>query len=85
MKFSGSYRITVEDALPYRDVTPFAEALVEANSDRIIWGSDWPHPIFYGNMPNDGLLFDQLADWVPDEATRHRILVDNPRALYGAF
>jgi len=85
VKFSGSYRITVQDALPYSDVTPFAKALVAANPDRILWGSDWPHPTFYGNMPNDGGLFDQLADWVPDEGQRHRILVDNPRALYGAF
>ncbi|MFT5438858.1 MAG: 2-pyrone-4,6-dicarboxylate lactonase [Alphaproteobacteria bacterium] len=85
VKFSGSYRITGEGTLPYRDVTPFAEALVKANSDRIIWGSDWPHPTFYGTMPNDGLLFDQLADWVADEALRRKILVDNPRALYGAF
>ena len=85
VKFSGSYRITGEGTLPYRDVTPFAEALVEANSDRIIWGSDWPHPTFYGTMPNDGLLFDQLADWVADEALRRRALVDNRRTLYGAF
>ena len=85
VKFSGSYRITVQDALPYTDVTPFAKALVTANPDRIIWGSDWPHPTFYGNMPNDGGLFDQLADWVPDDAMRQKILVDNPRALYGAF
>ncbi len=85
VKFSGSYRITTEESLPYRDVAPFAEALIGANPDRIVWGSDWPHPTFYGNMPNDGGLFDQLASWAPDAALRRRILVDNPRALYGKF
>lgn len=82
-KYTGSYRITTRERLPYRDVTPFARALVEANADRIIWGSDWPHPFVWGNMPNDGGLFDQLADWVPDAALRRKILVDNPNALFG--
>lgn len=85
VKLSGSYRITTEDALPYGDVTPVARALIEANEDRIIWGTDWPHPTFSGNMPNDGGLFDQLANWAPDETLRHKILVDNPNALYGSF
>ena len=85
VKLSGSYRITTEDSLPYGDVSPVAQALVEANPDRIIWGTDWPHPTFSGNMPNDGGLFDQLAHWVPDAAIRKKILVDNPDALYGPF
>ncbi len=83
VKLTGSYRITTQDGLPYTDVTPFARALIEANPDRMVWGSDWPHPTFWGAMPNDGALFDQLADWAPDAATRRKILVDNPRALYG--
>ena len=59
-------------------------ALVAANPERLLWGSDWPHVNMNGRaMPNDGDLFDLLADWVPDEAVRRRILVDNPRALYG--
>jgi predicted TIM-barrel fold metal-dependent hydrolase len=85
VKLSGSYRITTEDTLPYGDVTLIAQALVEANPDRIIWGTDWPHPTFSGNMPNDGGLFDQLATWVPDETVRQKILVDNPGVLYGSF
>ncbi len=83
VKLSGSYRITTQDRPPYADVTPLARALIEANPDRMVWGSDWPHPTFWGTMPNDGELFDQLADWAPDAATRQKILVDNPRALYG--
>ncbi len=82
-KYTGSYRITTQEKLPYTDVTPFARALFEANPDRIIWGSDWPHPFVWGHMPNDGGLFDQLADWVPDAEGRHKILVDNPNALFG--
>jgi len=83
VKLTGAYRITARDRLPYDDVTPFARALIEANPDRMVWGSDWPHPTFWGAMPNDGGLFDQLAEWAPDAETRRKILVDNPRALYG--
>jgi len=48
-----------------------------------VWGSDWPHVLLEKTMPNDGDLVDQIAVWVPDEATRRRILVDNPERLYG--
>ena len=57
-------------------------ALIEANPDRIIWGTDWPHPIHYRGMPNDAYLLDQLLDWT-DEATTRKILVDNPQQLFG--
>jgi len=51
--------------------------------ERMVWGSDWPHPTEKTDTkPDDTILFDLLADWVPDEATRSRILVDNPAALY---
>ena len=82
-KLSGSYRIASSDWPPYKDVHPFATALVEANEERVIWGTDWPHPVFKGNMPNDGKLMDMLADWVSDERLRKKILVDNPETLYG--
>lgn len=58
-------------------------AIIEANEERIVWGTDWPHPAMKGNMPNDGALLDQLADWAPSEALRRKILVDNPESLYG--
>jgi len=83
VKLSGSYRITTSSTTPYEDVAPIARALIEANEDRIVWGTDWPHPVFTGNMPNDGALMDQLIDWVPNEAVRKKILVDNAEALYG--
>ncbi len=85
VKLSGPMRCTSED-FPYEEVTPLAQALVAAAPERLIWGSDWPHVNMNGRaMPNDGDLFDLLAHWVPDAATRRRILVDNPRELYGAF
>ncbi|MDJ0947677.1 MAG: amidohydrolase family protein [Alphaproteobacteria bacterium] len=82
-KLSGPTRMTVDNRPPWPDVLPFAEALVAANPDRLVWGTDWPHVATPGYMPNDGELLDLLADWVPDEALRHKILVENPAALYG--
>lgn len=82
-KLTGTYRITTSSNTPYDDVKPYAHALISANEDRIVWGTDWPHPAVRGNMPNDGALLDHLADWAPDEALRKKILVDNPQSLYG--
>jgi len=79
-KLSGGYRISKEP--PYRDVTPFAQALVGIRPDRLVWGTDWPNVNFEGKMPNTTELLDCLLEWVPDPAIRHRILVDNPGALY---
>ncbi len=83
VKLSGSYRITGQDQPPYTDVTPFAQAVVAANSERCVWASDWPHPHIQVPMPNDGALLDMLFDWVPNTDTRNRILVNNPARLYG--
>jgi predicted TIM-barrel fold metal-dependent hydrolase len=90
-KISAAYRLS--DKPPdYADITPIAQALIAANSDRILWGSDWPHtnpmkrPVTEISPPadvDDGLLLDQLVKWVPDAATRRKILVDNPQRLYG--
>ena len=82
-KLTGTYRITTSELTPYTDVVPFAQAIIAANPDRVVWGTDWPHPTFKGVMPNDGALLDQLADWAPDRALWRRILVDNAEALYG--
>jgi predicted TIM-barrel fold metal-dependent hydrolase len=85
VKLSGPMRCTPGD-FPYAPVTPIARALVAHAPHRLVWGTDWPHVNMNGRaMPNDGDLFDLLAEWVPDEATRRRILVDNPRQLYGPF
>ncbi|WP_043750541.1 amidohydrolase family protein [Methylobacterium nodulans] len=82
VKLSGAYRMTAEP-LPYRDTVPFARALLEAAPERCVWGSDWPHVAQWAPMPNVGDLLDLLAEWVPDEAARHRVLVENPGRLYG--
>src|SRR6266849_3792141 len=68
----------------YPEATKIAQAFVKAAPERLVWGSDWPHPgLPDNNKPNDALLFDLLTEWAPDEATRNRILVQNPEALYG--
>jgi predicted TIM-barrel fold metal-dependent hydrolase len=81
VKLTGTYRITGEEHPPYPDVVAVARALIEANPDRIIWGTDWPHPFHYRGMPNDAYLLDQLLDWT-DDATIQKILVDNPAELF---
>ncbi|GAA0849413.1 amidohydrolase [Marinobacter szutsaonensis] len=83
VKLSGSYRVTLQGEYPYPDVAAIARALVVANADRCVWGSDWPHPHFPGLMPDDTDLLEDLAAWVPDAEIRERILVSNPARLYG--
>jgi 2-pyrone-4,6-dicarboxylate lactonase len=80
-KLSGAYRIG-EDAPDFAEVTPIAQALIEAAPDRVVWGSDWPH-VAMARMPDTGRLRNLLQVWAPDPATRNRILVDNPARLYG--
>jgi predicted TIM-barrel fold metal-dependent hydrolase len=82
VKICGPERISTKGA-PFTDAIPFARALVEAAPDRVLWGTDWPHPNIEGTMPNDGDLMNLLAQAAPDEAVRNRILVDNPARLYG--
>ena len=94
VKISGAYRASTQ-APDYADVVPFAKALIAANADRVVWGTDWPHPdttMTPGRRPtdvtpmlqiDDGRLLNQLAVWAPDAALRKKILVDNPARLYG--
>ena len=92
VKVSAAYRSS-DKAPAYDDVAPLAEALIDANSDRIVWGTDWPHP--HAAAPgkaldkpapfydiDDGLALNQLELWAPDAAIRRKILVDNPARLY---
>lgn len=81
-KIMGPYFVSMNAPL-YPDVTPMARALVAAAPERIVWGTDWPHPGARALMPEDALLADLLAEWVPDERQRHRVLVENPARLYG--
>jgi predicted TIM-barrel fold metal-dependent hydrolase len=94
VKISGAYRSST-DAPDYADVAPLATALIAANVQRILWGTDWPHPdsspvagrkatdIAPLLQVDDGRLLNQLAVWAPDAAVRKTILVDNPARLYG--
>jgi D-galactarolactone isomerase len=84
VKLSGAYSNTRIGPPAYPDATAIAQAFVKAVPERLVWGSDWPHPgMPDGNKPDDAVLFDLLAVWAPDEATRNRILVQNPEVLYG--
>jgi len=86
-KLSAPYRLS-ELRYPWNDVVPFARALISAAPDRLVWGSDWPHPAVPGHMPanfvmpNDGDLLDVLSLWADDPGVQRKILVDNPRRLY---
>jgi predicted TIM-barrel fold metal-dependent hydrolase len=83
-KLCGSYRFTRERGLPpYSDVFPFAEALINANQERVVWGTDWPHPSIPVPMPNDGDLTEMVLRWATDEALRRKIFVTNAEMLYG--
>jgi len=82
IKVSGPERVS-SAGKPFHDAMPFARALIAAAPDRVLWGTDFPHPNVKW-MPNDGELVDLFAATVPDEATRRKILVDNPARLYWA-
>jgi predicted TIM-barrel fold metal-dependent hydrolase len=81
-KLSGAHRLS-QNAPDYPDARPFHEALVAANPDRLVWGSDWPHPRVEGEMPDAGHLFELFQRWTSDQAVQQRILVTNPAKLYG--
>jgi predicted TIM-barrel fold metal-dependent hydrolase len=94
VKISGAYRAS-KLGPDFADATPLAQALIAANAERIIWGTDWPHPdssSVPGRKPtdvaplfqiDDGRLLNQLPVWAPDAAIRNKILVENPARLYG--
>jgi predicted TIM-barrel fold metal-dependent hydrolase len=94
VKISGAYRVS-DRAPDYSDVTSLAQALIAANPQRVLWGTDWPHPDS-SRVPgrraidiapllqiDDGRLFNQLPVWAPDANVRRTILVENPARLYG--
>ena len=82
VKLSGNYRISKEGP-PYRDAIPFAQALIKTSPQRVVWGTDWPHPALQSAMPNEADLLNALDDWELDEAERHAILVANSAMLHG--
>ena len=83
IKISGANRVSATDLPPYDDCQPMARALIEANADHVMWGTDWPHPNKFEVNPNDADPVEAFGQWVPDEAMRKRIMVDNPAKFYG--
>jgi 2-pyrone-4,6-dicarboxylate lactonase len=81
-KVSGAERLSVSGPPDYADVVPFARHIVETFPDRVIWGTDWPHPNMKSHMPDDGNLVDLVPRIAPTEDLQRRLLVDNPMRLY---
>lgn len=78
-----SARMSHQLDFPFDDLLPFVRKLVDYAPERILWGSDWPHPVYFGRpMVDDVRLLNMLTEWAPDEAVRKRILVDNPAEAY---
>ena len=83
VKLTGAYILSKVGPPSYADSTLIAKAFVKQAPDRLVWGSDWPHPTAPGSeKPDDAILLDLLAEWAPDQTARNRILVDNPAKLY---
>ncbi|MGK7870903.1 amidohydrolase family protein [Falsiroseomonas sp. E2-1-a20] len=86
VKLSGAYHDTSTGAPTYEDSGRIARAWIDAAPERMVWGTDWPHPSATSGekpLPDDAELFDRLGDWAPTEALRYAILVANPATLYG--
>ncbi|HEX3693908.1 MAG TPA: amidohydrolase family protein [Polyangia bacterium] len=82
VKLSAPYETSKDGPPRYDDVSRLARALVRANPERCLWASNWPHPNT-NPQPSNAAMLDTLLDWADDDATRKRILVDNPARLYG--
>jgi D-galactarolactone isomerase len=84
IKLSGAYLHSRSGAPSYADAGVVARALIGLAPERMVWGSDWPHPTKKADeKPDDAQLLDRIAEWAPTEAVWRRILVGNPAALYG--
>jgi len=81
VKICGAERVSSLGP-PFSDAAPFAQAIIEVAADRILWGTDWPHPNIKKHMPNDGDLVDLIPVLMPDPEIRQKVLVDNPNRLY---
>jgi predicted TIM-barrel fold metal-dependent hydrolase len=82
VKLSGAYADTKVGPPTYADSSAVARAYVQKAPERLVWGSDWPHPSERETKPDDAILIDLMLDWAPDEAVRNRIFVDNAATLY---
>ena len=83
VKLSGVYQDSKVGPPTYADTTELTRAYLKFAPERMVWGSDWPHPTERDHKPNDAVLFDLLPEWAPDESLRNKVLVDNPAVLYG--
>ena len=84
VKLSGAYMMSKSGPPLYEDIGALAKELVKHAPERLVWASNWPHPLSRGGpMPDDAVLLDLLLDWAPDEKVRNRILAENPAQLYG--
>lgn len=81
-KVSCPERLSVSGPPKYSDVVPFARTLVESFPDRVLWGTDWPHPNIKKDMPDDGRLVDYIPTIAPSADLQRMLLVDNPSRLY---
>jgi len=83
VKLSGPYYGSKSGPPLYADKARIAKELIKAAPERMVWASNWPHPSYKKNFPDEGKLLDLVADWTQDESLRKRILVTNPAKLYG--
>ena len=84
VKLSAPYEVSKVGPPHYGDVGALAKVLAKLAPERMVWATNWPHPTPPANKkPDDAVLLDMLLDWVPDEAARKKVLVDNPAKLYG--
>ena len=81
VKVSGAERLS-KIGPPYDDVVPFGEALVERYPERVLWGTDWPHPNMETHVPDDGMLVDFIPRIATTQELQHKLLVENPMRLY---
>ncbi|KTC55987.1 2-pyrone-4,6-dicarboxylate hydrolase [Pseudomonas fluorescens ABAC62] len=82
VKVCGAERVS-SGRRPFDDAVPFAQRLIEIAPDRVLWGTDWPHPNISQDMPNDGELVDLMFDFCTDPLLRQKLMIDNPMKLYG--
>jgi D-galactarolactone isomerase len=84
VKLSAPYEVSKSGPPFFDDIGALAKILARQAPERVVWATNWPHPMKHGtDKPDDAVLLDMLLDWVPDEAARRKVLVDNPARLYG--
>ena len=83
VKLTGMDKVSSQGKAPWLDTIPFARKIYEMAPERCLWGTDWPHPGTFTNMPDEADQLDILLKWFPNDSDRYRVLVQNPERLYG--